>query len=94
MLRLGLRHLALGKIKHLLAQQLENLHVVLAQRLGRAARPHNVGNEGGPLAGPLLLENLHEHAVELGHQLALHLGGGGGGGWAGGQKQQEKQANV
>lgn len=57
-LGLHLGHLAAGEVKDLLAQQLEDDHVVLTQALAGPTRTHNVADEGGPVFGPLLLQDL------------------------------------
>ena len=59
-LGLDLGHLPAGEVKHLLAEQLEDDHVVLAEALAGAAGPHDVADEGGPVLGPLLLQDLRE----------------------------------
>ena len=58
MLCLDLGHLSAGEVKHLLAEQLEDDHVVLTQALACATRAHDVTDEGGPVLGPLLLQDL------------------------------------
>ena len=58
MLGLDLGHLPAGEVKHLLAEQLEDDHVVLAEALAGAAGPHDVADEGGPVFGPLLFQYL------------------------------------
>lgn len=58
MLSFYLSNLATGKIKHLLTEQLEDDHVVLAQALAGPAGPHDVTDERGPVLGPLLLQDL------------------------------------
>lgn len=57
-LGLHLGHLAAGEVKDLLAQQLEDDHVVLTEALTGPTRTHNVADEGGPVFGPLLLQDL------------------------------------
>lgn len=57
-LGLHLGHLAAGEVKDLLAQQLEDDHVVLTEALAGPTRTHNVADEGGPVFGPLLLKDL------------------------------------
>lgn len=61
MLGLDLGHLATGEVKDLFAEQLENDHVVLTKALAGTTRPHNVTDEGGPVLGPLLLQDLQKH---------------------------------
>ena len=52
-LGLGLGHLAGAEIEHLLAQQLEDHHVVLAQRFVRLRGPDDVRDETLPILRPL-----------------------------------------
>ena len=61
-------------IEHLFAEQFENLHVVLTERLVGLRRPDDVGYERGPVFGPLVLENVNENHVEFGNVdfLLLH----------------------
>ena len=59
MLGFDLGHLSAGEVEHLLAQQLQDDHVVLAQALAGAAGAHYVTDEGGPMLRPLLLKDLH-----------------------------------
>lgn len=58
MLGFDLGHLSAREIEHLLAEQLQDDHVVLAEALAGAARPHDVADKRGPVLGPLLLQNL------------------------------------
>lgn len=58
-LSLNLRHLAAGEVEDLLAQQLEDDHVVLTQALAGATGSHNVTDEGRPVLRPLLLQDLN-----------------------------------
>mmetsp|Transcript_19867 Transcript_19867/g.75095 ORF Transcript_19867/g.75095 Transcript_19867/m.75095 type:complete len:307 (+) Transcript_19867:2325-3245(+) len=51
--------------KHLLAQQLQDAHVILADLLIVPAELYDLRDEVRPLLGPLLLHNLHEHQVHL-----------------------------
>jgi hypothetical protein len=60
--------LVFGEVKDLLAEQLENLHVVLAEDLGGLGAPHEVGDEGGPVVRPFLFEDLNEGEVEFGDE--------------------------
>lgn len=53
-----LGHLAAGEVKHLLAEQFEDDHVVLTEALARPTCTHNVADESGPVFGPLLLQDL------------------------------------
>lgn len=55
---LHLGHLAAGKVKHLLTEQLEDDHVVLAKALTSPTRTHNVADKGRPVFGPFLLQDL------------------------------------
>jgi len=69
-LGLDLGHLSTGEVKDLFAEQLEDDHVVLAEALAGAARAHDVADEGGPVLGPLLLQDLpgastHTQALRL-----------------------------
>lgn len=52
------RQLLERKFKHLLAQQLQNLHVVATQGLVGLARFDNLRDEILPVVGPLVFENL------------------------------------
>lgn len=58
MLGLHLGHLAAGEVKNLLAEQLEDDHVVLTEALAGPTRTHDVTDEGGPVFGPFLLQDL------------------------------------
>lgn len=58
MLSFDLGHLSTGEIKHLLTEQLQDDHVVLAEALTGAARAHNITDKCGPVFGPLLLQDL------------------------------------
>ncbi len=51
--------LAAGEVKDLLAEQLQDDHAVLAQQLAGLRGVDYVCDEGGPLAGPVLLQDLH-----------------------------------
>lgn len=64
MLGLDLGHLATGEIKDLLAEQLENDHVVLTKALAGPTRAHDVADEGGPVFGPFLLQDLNQSKGE------------------------------
>lgn len=64
-LGLHLGHLAAGEVKHLLAEQLEDDHVVLAEALAGPAGTHDVTDEGGPVLGPFLLQDLQQTSVTL-----------------------------
>lgn len=55
---LHLGHLATGEVKHLLTEQLEDDHVVLTEALAGPTRSHDVADEGGPVFGPFLLQDL------------------------------------
>lgn len=59
---LHLGHLAAGEVKHLLAEQLEDDHVVLTEALAGPTRTHDVADEGGPVFGPFLLQDLRAEA--------------------------------
>lgn len=65
MLRLGLGHLSAREVEHFLAEQLQNLHIVLTQRLVGFTRAYNVADERGPVLRPLVLEYLYEDQIEL-----------------------------
>lgn len=58
MLGLDLGHLSTGEVKHLFTEQLEDDHVVLTEALASSTGPDNVGDEGGPVFGPFLLQDL------------------------------------
>lgn len=73
MLGLDLSHLATGEIKDLLAEQLEDDHVVLTKALAGATRPDNVADEGGPVLRPLLLEDLRTQVTRHEEQSRCHL---------------------
>lgn len=60
MFGLDLGHLPAGEVKDLLTEQLEDDHVVLTQALAGTAGTHDVTDEGGPVLGPLLLQDLHK----------------------------------
>lgn len=55
---LHLGHLAAGEVKHLLAEQLEDDHVVLTEALTGPTCTHDVADEGGPVFWPFLLQDL------------------------------------
>lgn len=55
---LGLRHLTAAKVEDLLREELEDLHVVLADGLAIGTRCDELGDERLPLARPLLLHHL------------------------------------
>lgn len=57
-LGLDLGHLSAGEVKHFLAEQFEDDHVVLTEALTGPTRPHNITDEGGPVFGPFLLQDL------------------------------------
>jgi hypothetical protein len=57
---LGGRHRVLREVKHVLGEQPQDLHVVLAEHLRRLARAADVADEPRPVVRPLLLEDLHE----------------------------------
>ena len=42
-----------------LAQELQDVHIVLAERFTGLAGPDNVAYETRPVVGPLLLEDMH-----------------------------------
>lgn len=67
MLSFYLSNLATGKVKHLLTEQLEDDHVVLAQALAGPAGPHDVTDERGPVLGPLLLQDLPREPAPVRH---------------------------
>ncbi len=52
-------HLATGEVKHLLTEELENYHIVLAKALTGAARSNNIADKCGPVFRPLLLQDLN-----------------------------------
>lgn len=61
---LHLCHLTTREVKHLLAEELQNDHVVLAQAFTGAARSNNVTDKCGPVFRPLLLQNLNTHTLQ------------------------------
>jgi hypothetical protein len=65
LLGLGLCQLILAKVKDLLRQQPQDGHGVLAQRLVGFAGAYNVRDEGRPLVGPVLLQDVNQHEVEF-----------------------------
>jgi hypothetical protein len=65
MLCLYLRHDSLREVEHLLAQQLEDLHVVLAERFAGLGRPNQVWYKRGPFGRPFVLQNLNQNHVQL-----------------------------
>lgn len=60
MLGLHLGHLATGEVKNFFAEQFEDDHVVLTEALAGPTRTHNVTDEGGPVFGPFLLQDLKQ----------------------------------
>lgn len=58
-LGLDLGHLAAREVKNLLAEQFEDDHVVLTEALAGPTRTHNITDEGGPVFGPFLLQDLN-----------------------------------
>lgn len=60
MLGLDLGHLSAGEVKHLLAEQLQDDHVVLTEALAGPTGANDVCDEGGPVFGPLLFQDLHQ----------------------------------
>lgn len=61
---LHLCHLSTREVKHLLAEELQNDHVVLAQAFAGAARSNNITDKCGPVFRPLLLQNLNTHTLQ------------------------------
>lgn len=59
-----LSHLSTGEVEHLLAEQLQDDHVVLAEALACAACSHNVADERWPVLRPLLLQDLGRKSVK------------------------------
>ena len=57
-LGLGLGELAGAEVEHLLGEQRQDVHVVVAERLVRLARAHDVRDEGVPVPWPLPLQDL------------------------------------
>lgn len=76
MFGLDLGHLSTGEVEHLLAEQLEDDHVVLAKALAGAARPDNVANERGPVLGPFLLQDLSRKEGQTDSVLVVHCRAG------------------
>mmetsp|Transcript_12333 Transcript_12333/g.57073 ORF Transcript_12333/g.57073 Transcript_12333/m.57073 type:complete len:318 (+) Transcript_12333:2501-3454(+) len=68
---LRLRQLPAAEVEHLLAQQLQDVHAVLAQRLGLFRGADEIWDERRPPRGPVVLEYLHQDAVDLGDEGAL-----------------------
>ena len=60
MLGFDLGHLATGEVKNLLAEQFEDDHVVLTEALAGPTRAHDITDEGGPVFGPFLLQDLNQ----------------------------------
>jgi hypothetical protein len=58
-------HLVARVVEDLLGEQQQDLHVVGADGLGRLGGLDEVGDEGGPVLGPLVLGDLHQHHVKL-----------------------------
>ena len=58
--RFGLRHLTEREVKHFLREQLQHNHVVLTERLVGSRGADDVRNKGGPVLGPLVLEDLYK----------------------------------
>mmetsp|Transcript_17892 Transcript_17892/g.36785 ORF Transcript_17892/g.36785 Transcript_17892/m.36785 type:complete len:268 (-) Transcript_17892:82-885(-) len=65
LLHLGLGEISSGKVKDLLAQEPQHVHAVLAQRLARLGRLHDVRNEARPLARPVVLQNVNQDHIQL-----------------------------
>ena len=59
-------HLILRKVKYLLTQQFQNLHIILTQYLRSLGRSHEIGDEGWPIVRPFLFEDLDQGEVEFG----------------------------
>lgn len=57
---LDLSHLAAGEVKHFLAEQLEDCHVVLTEAFAGSTGSHYITDKGGPVFGPLLFQNLQK----------------------------------
>ena len=60
--RFRLRHLAEWEVKHFLGEQFQHNHVILTERLVGSRGADDVRNEGGPVLGPLVLEDLYKAA--------------------------------
>ena len=58
-------HAVFGELEDLLAEQLEDLHVVAAESLVRLARLHNLWDKVLPIVRPFVLENLHEDQIQF-----------------------------
>ncbi len=64
-LGLGLSHLARREVEDLLAEQLQNFHIVLTDGLVGATRAHQLAYERGPVLRPLELEYLNQNQVQF-----------------------------
>mmetsp|Transcript_10989 Transcript_10989/g.30134 ORF Transcript_10989/g.30134 Transcript_10989/m.30134 type:complete len:241 (-) Transcript_10989:73-795(-) len=62
---LGLRQVKPCEVKHLLAEQLEDLHAILAQGLAGLGGADQVWDESAPFVGPVVLQDLDQDDVEL-----------------------------
>ena len=61
-LGLHLGHLSAGEVKDLLAEQLEDDHVVLTEALAGPTRTHDVTDESRPVFGPFLFQDLEKQS--------------------------------
>eukprot|EP00967_Tisochrysis_lutea_P015016 scaffold16897_cov24-Tisochrysis_lutea.AAC.1 len=60
-----LRQVKPCEVKHLLAEQLEDLHAILAQGLAGLGGADQVWDESAPFVGPVVLQDLDQDDVEL-----------------------------
>jgi hypothetical protein len=68
---LGRGHLLLRVVEHLLREQAQDDHVVLAYAQAAVTRRDDLVDEGGPVVRPFLLEDRDEDEVELVQQSAV-----------------------
>lgn len=59
-LGLHLGHLTTGEVEDLLTEEFQDDHVVMTQALAGPTRTNNITDEGGPVFGPLLLQDLRQ----------------------------------
>ncbi|GIX63750.1 diguanylate cyclase [Babesia caballi] len=64
-------HMVLAKVKQLLAEHVEQPHVVLAEALRHLRGAADLGDEALPAVRPLALHDLNQRLVQLGQEVAL-----------------------
>lgn len=60
MLGLHLSHLTTGEVEDLLTEEFQDDHVVMTEALTGPTCTNNITDEGGPVFGPLLLQDLKQ----------------------------------